>query len=83
MTSRIQMDDIQYRLEIIKQELSSGGPELGKLRELIADCAKLRHSNPEGEFVGALNFIEKMLVLVHKNLLAQVELSELRKKLSA
>lgn len=68
MTNRVQMDDIQYRLEIIKQQLLTGSVENGKLQELIDDCARLRHADPSGQYTDALVFIETMLGLVMKNL---------------
>ncbi len=81
MTSRIQMDDIQYRLEVMKRELTEGGVEDGKILELIADCASLRRSDPEGSLVSALQFIEDMLGMIRRNIATVEELKSQVKKL--
>jgi hypothetical protein len=68
MTNRNQMDDIQYRLEAIKENYPKGTLKEWQLKELIADCEKLRLEDPEGKFAGAQVFIESMLNMVLRNL---------------
>ncbi|MFT7484287.1 MAG: hypothetical protein ACI9F9_000127 [Candidatus Paceibacteria bacterium] len=82
MTSRVQMDDIQFRLEAIKKQLPSGGPAKWKLSELIDDCASLRLADPKGEFVGALEFIEQMLSMVLRNMRSMGQLKKLRRQIA-
>ena len=68
MVSRAQMNDIQFRLERMRSALENGGIEDWKLQELIEDCAKLRRSDPHGEFHSALGYIQSMLETVQTNL---------------
>lgn len=81
MVSRIQMDDIQHRLEVIKSQLSTADFQEWQLQELIEDCMRLRRSEPKGEFSDSLEFIESMLHLIQKNLISVRSLRVIRNNL--
>lgn len=82
MTNRTQMDDIQYRLEAIKENYPKGAIKEWQLKELIADCEKLRKEDPEGKFAGAQVFIENMLRLILRNLASVRNLRRIQTKIT-
>ncbi len=76
------MDDIQYRLEVIKQDYPAGALKVWQLRELIEDCSKLRAEDPEGPFVEAQKFIERMLEMILQNLNSVHRLKQIQSQLT-
>ncbi len=76
------MDDIQYRLEVIKQDYPTGKLQEWQLQELIEDCARLRSEDPEGPYSGAQTFIENMLRMIIQNLNSVRRLQQIRSDLT-
>jgi hypothetical protein len=75
------MDDIQYRLEVIKQDYPTGKLKEWQLQELIKDCTRLREEDPEGPFVVAQKFIEAMLEMILQNLSSVRKLRQIQSDL--